>query len=84
MNRSTKMGAGFLVHFVFNRIGIHRNFNDDVDYVGDVAPEAYAVEIHAASRWLSATMNRGGWAGRARGGPIEPGQKLKETKAADR
>jgi len=63
------MGAGFLVHFVFNRIGIHQNFDDDVEYVGDVAPEACAVEIHAASRWLSATMNRGGCAGRARGGP---------------
>jgi len=50
MNRSTKMGAGFLVHFVFNRIGIHQNFDDDVEYVGDVAPEACAVEIHAASR----------------------------------
>ena len=78
------MGAGFLVHFVFNRIGIHRNFDDDVDYVGDVAPEAYAVEIHAASRWLSATMNRGGWAGRARGGPHRIRAKAKEGKAADR
>jgi len=69
MNRSTKMGAGFLVHFVFNRIGIHQNFDDDVEYVGDVAPEAYAIEIHGDSRWLSAIMNRDGWAGRPRGGP---------------
>jgi hypothetical protein len=32
--------AGFLVHFVFNRIGIHRNFDDDVEFVGHVAPGA--------------------------------------------
>jgi len=40
MNRSTKMGAGFIVHFVFNRIGNHRNFDDDVEFVGHVAPGA--------------------------------------------
>jgi len=77
------MGAGFLVHFVFNRIGNHRNFDDDVEYVGEFAPEAYAIEIHGASRWLSAIMNRGGRAGRPQG-RIEAWRKLKETKAADR
>jgi len=39
MNRSTKMGAGFFVDCVFNRIGNHRSFDDDVEYVGTLRPK---------------------------------------------
>jgi hypothetical protein len=38
--------AGLLVHFVLDRIGIHRDFDDDVEVVGDVSPRGHAVEIH--------------------------------------
>jgi len=48
------MGAGFVVHFVFNRIGIHRNFNNDVKFVGDVASEA----LRGRDSWGLAVVKR--------------------------
>ncbi len=79
------MGAGFLVHFVFNRIGIHRNFDDDVEYVGDVAPEAYAVEIHGGLAvvkrdYESRRLGRSG-AGRPASNPGESLRRLRPRTA---
>lgn len=36
MKRSTKIAPEALVHFVFHRIRIHRNFNDHVERFGEL------------------------------------------------
>ena len=38
--------AAFLVDFVLDRIGVHRDLDDDVDVVGDLAAGGDAVEAH--------------------------------------
>ena len=42
--------AGGLVHFVFYRIAVGRNFDDDVDVAGHIAAGVDAVKIHNGSR----------------------------------
>src|SRR6185437_5158696 len=40
-------GAGFLVHFVLDRLAVHRDLDDDVAVVGDVVTGGNAIEAHS-------------------------------------
>ena len=46
MKRSTKIGAGLLVDLVLDRVGAHRDLDDDVAVVRDVLAGGDAVEAH--------------------------------------
>jgi hypothetical protein len=41
--------AGFLVHLVLDRIGVHRDFDDHVEVVWQVVSGGYSVQIHCGS-----------------------------------
>src|SRR5450830_1235897 len=47
--------AGFLVNFIFDRIGIHRDFDDDVEIVWQIAPGRYLIQTHGV---LSSIMKK--------------------------
>ena len=44
--------AGFFVDFVFDRISVHRDFDNDIEIVRQVAPTRYFIEAHGCSRFF--------------------------------